>query len=177
MIVTGDVGVNEAAHLPFAEADTLEEAALWTPLVVRLPSGALAGKRVAEPTNGVDLARTALTALGLSPPSSFGGLDLVRVAGGELPTGGRPMLASVEGRFALRWDHYVVSGAKGRETKLCDLVLEPSCVTDVRPTYPLALDILHRALFDALVTAPRPPPREPAAIDAATGTALHEWGR
>jgi arylsulfatase A-like enzyme len=176
LIVTGDVAVNEAAHIPFAEADALDEASLSVPLVVRLPAGAPAGVRVSTATSGLDVARTVLDALGLEPPSSFGGVDLVVVARGSAPDPG-PMLATAEGHFALRWNRYVLSGARGKETKLCDLSLEPACITDVRATYPIALDILHRVAFDALVDAPSPPPREPATLFTETASALRAWGR
>ena len=177
IVVTGDVGVNEAAHIPFADTEMLDEASLGTLLVARLPGSVLAGKRVTAPTSGTDLGRTILSTLGLEPPTSFGGVDLLDFARGKSRAGGRPMAATASGRFAVRWDRYVLSGARDRENKLCDLALEPACVTDVRPTYPLALDVLHRAAFDALVGVEPPAPREPAALDSATAAALRAWGR
>ncbi len=177
VFVTGDVAINEASRIPFADAETLDEPSLWTPLVMHLPDGALAGTRVTAPTSGVDIGRTVLATLGLDPPSAFGGLDLFDVARGGGPPAGRAMAATASGRFAVRWDRYVLSGARERENKLCDLALEPACVTDVRPTYPLALDVLHRAAFDALVGGEAPAQREPATVDAATLAALRAWGR
>jgi arylsulfatase A-like enzyme len=177
IFVTGDVAVNEASHIPFADAETLDEPSLWTPLVVHLPDATLAGVRVTAPTSGLDVGRTVLATLGLEPPTSFGGIDLLAVAHGDSPAAGRPLVATAGGRFAVRWDRYVLSGARDREAKLCDLALEPACVTDVRPTYPLALEVLHRAAFDGLVAADPPPLREPATLDAPTAAALRAWGR
>jgi arylsulfatase A-like enzyme len=176
-IVTGDVSINEASHIPFADAETLDEASLWTPLVVRPAGNGFSAARVTAPTSSIDVARTVLGILGLEPPAAFGGVDLLETARGQVPPNGRSMVASTADRFAVRWDHYVLSGARARETKLCDLSLEPACVTDVRPTYPLALELLHCAAFDALVGGEARPPREPATIDAPTAAALRAWGR
>ncbi len=176
LMVTGDVGLNEAAHIPFADAQGLDEASLGTLLTLVSPDGALAGTRVSTPTSSIDVARTTIAALGLAPPDGFGGVDLFETATGRVPPNGRPLMAQAGDRFALRWDHYVLSGAHKRETKLCDLSLEEACVTDVRPAYPLALEILHRTAFEILVGSGGPP-REPATLDAATQAALRTWGR
>jgi arylsulfatase A-like enzyme len=176
VLVTGDVGLNDTGHMPFVDADSLDEAALSVPLVIRMP-GAQIGSRIAAPTTGSDLARTIVETLGLQAPSSFGGLNLLEVARKGAPVAERPMVATGAGRFSVRWDRYVLSGARDRESKLCDLGLEPSCVTDVRPTYPLALDILHRVAFDALVATGPGPTHEPATVDTATAAALRAWGR
>jgi arylsulfatase A-like enzyme len=176
-IVTGDVGVNDAAHVPFAEADSLEEAALWVPLIIRPAGAGPGGKRVSTPTSGEDIGRTVLDGLGLAPPKAFGGIDLLDLAAGRSPPDPRPFLATLADKFTLRWGTFVLLGQKRRETRLCDLALEPACLTDVRPSYPLAVDVLHGAALDALVTGGTPPAREPATIDSATSAALRAWGR
>ena len=55
-IVTGDVGVDAAAHVPFLEDDSLDEGALAVPLVVR-GLGRLRARSRRRPTS-VDVART-----------------------------------------------------------------------------------------------------------------------
>jgi hypothetical protein len=177
LVVTGDVGVDETARVPFAQTGSVAEDSLWTPLVVDLPGGEYAGTRVATPTAGQDLARTILGALGLSAPVGFGGIDLIDLAAGRLPTFARPLMATLGDRFALRWGTLVDDGVRDRETRLCDLSLEPACVSDVRASYPLAASILHSATFDMLVSSGARLPREPVTIDPATAAALKAWGR
>jgi hypothetical protein len=176
LIVTGDVGVDEAARVPFAQTTSVGEDSLWTPLIIDLPGGEYSGSRVATPTTGQDLARTVLGALGLAAPVGFGGLDLIDLAGGLAPTFARPLMATLGERFALRWGVFAETGQRDRETRLCDLSLEPACVSDVRGSYPLAASLMHSAAFDALVGGPPRPPREPVTIDPATASALRAWG-
>jgi arylsulfatase A-like enzyme len=176
VVVTGDVGVD--GKVPIEEPGSLDEAALWTPLVVGLPGGEFAGTRVSSPTTGLDIARTVLGMLGLDAPDTFGGLDLVDLAAHRAPTLARPLLSSLGDRFALRWGTFVEMGQHDRDGRLCDLSLEPTCFSDVSATYPLAAGLLHAKAFDLLVTRKgHPPPREPAAIDKETHDALRAWGR
>jgi arylsulfatase A-like enzyme len=177
IIVTADVGVNEAAHIPFAEALSLDEEALWTPLIIQLPRGQYAGMRVSTPTSGQDVARTVLGVLGLAPPVDFGGVDLIDLAAGRASPFARPLMATLGDRFELRWGGFAETGQHDREMRLCDLALEPACVSDVRATYPLAASLLHAAAFRALVTTTARPQRELATIDPATAAALRAWGK
>jgi arylsulfatase A-like enzyme len=176
IIVTGDVGVEGSS--PLADAGSLDETDLWTPLIVDLPGGEFAGVRTGTPTSGLDLPRTMLGLLGLEPPDSFGGVDLVDLAAHRAPTIARPLVASFGDRFALRWGSFVEAGQRDREGRLCDLSLEPNCISDVRTTYPLAASLLHAKAFDFFVsTKAHPPAREPANIDKETHEALRVWGR
>ncbi|MDP9002678.1 MAG: sulfatase-like hydrolase/transferase, partial [Myxococcota bacterium] len=179
VIVTGDVGASENPPVPFVDSDTLDEPFLATPLVVRWPhADALSGRRADAPTSPEDLARTMVGALGLVPPPAFGGVNLARVAQGGLVPAERPLAATHAGRFAVRWGPFVLVGSRQRETRMCDLSLDPTCVADVRATSPLALEPLHRWTMDALApTSPAPFPREGAMIDAHTAAALIRWGR
>jgi arylsulfatase A-like enzyme len=179
VIVTGDVAVSETPSVPFVDADTLDEPLLATPLVVRWPrADALSGRRVDAPTGPEDVARTVLGALELIPPPMFQGIDLARVAEGNLVPAERPLVATFGGRFAVRWGPFVLVGAHEHETRMCDLSLDPTCVADVRATSPLALEPLHRWAMDALApVAPAPFPREAAVLDQHTTAALVRWGR
>jgi hypothetical protein len=176
VIVTGDVGVD--ATIPLTPPGSLDEAVLWTPLVVGLPGRDYAGSRVSTPTRGDDLARSVLALFGLAPPDAFGGVPLIDLAAHRISPFPRPLMASYGDRFALRWSNFVEVGQKGREGKLCDLSLESTCVSDVRATYPLASGMLHSEAFDSVVDRrERPPPREPAILDKETRDALRAWGR
>ncbi len=176
-IVTGDVGIDAAAHAPFLEDDTLDENALAVPLVVRAP-GKPVRAHVASPTASVDLARTALEALGLEPPPALRGDSLWAVAlrGAQGPQ--RPRIATTTTRFSARWAGFVLSGTRDREAKLCSLSLEADCMSDVRATHPLAAELLHGLVFDEL-SAPAgmaPPVPIRAVPDPPTAAGLRAWG-
>jgi hypothetical protein len=183
ILLTGDIGVSESSTLPLPEEGALDETALAVPLLIRLPDRELAGRRVALPTSSVDLAKSTMRALGLAPPASFLGLDLIGLANGEDAPRDRPLLATTAARFALRWGSFVLAGTREHETRLCDLTLEPACITDVRKSYPIALEIMHRAAHDAVggpgshVGDKNAVAREPAFIDPETEAALEAWGK
>jgi arylsulfatase A-like enzyme len=175
-IVTGDVGVDAAAHVPFLDDDALDEATLAIPLVVHGP-GTPPRARVAIPTSGVDIARTALDALGLVAPREMRGESLFLTAQRTAQIPDRASLATTATRFSARWGGFVLVGAREREAKLCNLSLEPDCVSDVRATHPIAAEIMHGLVFDELTGKKPSAPAPRAAIDAPTAAALRAWGR
>jgi arylsulfatase A-like enzyme len=178
VIVTGDVGASEAPPVPFGDTDALDEPMLTTPLVIRWPRApTLAGRRVDWPSSPIDLARSMVRALGLAPPGAFEGVDLADVADGALVPAERALLATRSGRFSVRWSSYVLVGVRDRETRMCDLALDPACVADVRATSPLALESVHRWAMDAFASTTPPYPRVPAMFDEHTTAALIRWGR
>jgi arylsulfatase A-like enzyme len=184
-IVTGDVGVEAAAHAPFLEDDVLDESALAVPLVLRPAmldarpdSRSFVRARVSSPTSSVDLARTALEALGLEPPPQMRGESLWAVAQRGAQGLERARIATTTTRFSARWSGFVLAGLRDREGKLCSLSLEADCVSDVRATHPIAAEILHSLVFDELTTDPKrttPPPPRPIP-DAAGAASLRAWG-
>jgi arylsulfatase A-like enzyme len=180
VIVTSDVAVDEAAHVPFGEGESLDEALLRVPLVVRPAAEGRdeppAGTHVGAVTSGADVARTVLGALGLAPPASFGGVDLWRTATRGDAAPARPLVATLGERFSLRWGSFVLVGTGEREPKLCNLSLEPVCITDVRQTHPYATEALQRVAWDLLAQDARPA-RESPSIDPVTAAALKAWGR
>jgi arylsulfatase A-like enzyme len=179
VIVTGDVAATEGPPAPFVDVEPLEEPLLATPLVIRWPhADALAARRVEAPSSPIDLARTALGALGLSPPEAFQGVDLATAARGALVPLTRPLLATRGAHFSARWGTFVLLGSRDREARLCDLALDPTCVADIRATTPLALEPLHRWTLDALApSTPAPYPRGAATLDPHTLASLVRWGR
>ena len=167
VIVTSDVAASDVPPVPFVDNDSLDEALLATPLIVRWPHGpAFSERRVSSPTSSIDIARTVLAALRLAPPTAFQGIDLARVALDPLVSWERPLVATRSDRLAVRWGPFVLVGAGTRETRMCDLSLDPACVADVRATSPLALESLHRWAVESLRQAGPPrPTREAAMLD------------
>jgi arylsulfatase A-like enzyme len=178
-IVTGDVGVDAAAHAPFLDEEALDESVLSIPLIVRAPGPPIRA-RVASPTTSVDLARTILETLGLPPPPQLRGDSLWSVAQRDVQAPERPRIATTTSRFSARWSSFVLVGTRDREGKLCNLSLEPDCVSDVRATHPLAAEIMHGLVFEDLARAADPkkaptPPVHPTP-DAAAAVSLRAWG-
>lgn len=171
IFVTSDVAPDESAHVPFGDSEPLEERALSLPLIVRIP-GEAKGVRSSVPTSALDVAPTLFAALGLTPPKHVQGASVFNASPG------RVRVAAASNRVSARWGTFVLNVASGgRETKMCDLSLEPACVTDVRSTHPLTHSAFHRQLFDLLVLAPSiKTEREPANVDPPTASALRAWG-
>lgn len=170
IVLTSDAAPDEAQHVPYAELDGLDEPVLSIPLFVRAPG--LAPGRARAPTDATDVAPMVLALLGLEAPATFRGQSALGASEG----GARLRIATHGSRTSARLGPFVISGASGRETKLCSLTLEPSCTTDVRVTHPIALELLHRLTYDELNATARPTP-EPAPQDPLTIASLRSWGR
>jgi arylsulfatase A-like enzyme len=180
VIVTSDAAPDDQSHFPFGESETLDESSLGIPLVVRPPDKAaadFAGKRANVASTSPDLAATVLAALGLTPPAGLDGVDLWRRVGEAEDASPRPLLAYLGDRFSLRWGNLVLSGTNEHATKLCDVALEAACVSDVRSSYPLGFELLHRAAYERLVLREPRAAREPGTIDATAAAQLKAWGR
>jgi arylsulfatase A-like enzyme len=181
-LVSADVGVDAAARVPFLEDDSLEEGALAIPLVLRGVNERPAA-RVTTATSGVDIARTVLDSLGLSSPTDLGGGSLWSIAARTKPATERSVLAATTNRFSARWGAFAVVGSRGREVKVCNLSLDPDCVSDVRPSHPIAAEVLHSLAWQKFVmpsldqTRASEPAAARAAVDAPTSVALRVWGR
>jgi hypothetical protein len=178
-IVTGDVGLDAAAHVPFLEDESLEEGALAVPLVVRAPdSGERRRERVPFATSAVDLAPTILEALALPPPTHLRGESLFTIAAREKPPAERPLVAMTTTRFSAKWGSFAVVGAREREAKVCNLSLDPDCLSDVRATHAFAAEALHALAWTELVpAAPGGKPGSAIVADGRTSAALKAWGR
>ena len=180
VVVTGDVAASEAAPVPVRRRRHARRAAprRRRSSCAGRPRAALGGRRVEAPTTPVDLGRTMLGALGLAPPATFQGDDLASVAQGTAAVGQRPVAATRGARFSVRWGPYVLMGTRDRETRVCDLSLDPTCIADVRATSPLALEPIQRFAVDTLSQrSPNAPKRTPAVLDAHMQSALVRWGR
>jgi hypothetical protein len=71
--------------------DSVREDLLRIPLMIRVPGEA--PRRVERPVSAIDLMPTILALTGTPAPSTLDGVDLLRVARGEDPRGGAPLLA------------------------------------------------------------------------------------
>jgi arylsulfatase A-like enzyme len=190
-IVTGDVGIDAGSHAPFIDDDALDESVLSIPLVVRAARRSSARSpdsraHVTSPSASVDVARTVLEALGLTPPPQLRGESLWAIAQ-RAEGASSPRIATTATRFSARWSTFVLTGSRDRDIKLCNLSLEPDCVSDVRATHPLAAEIMHSLVFDELgakaktatparTDPPRVTPDAKDAKDAKTAAALRIWG-
>jgi hypothetical protein len=178
LIVTGEVSTGPSESTLFAEAMDLREALLTLPLYVHFPGGAHAGAAVGEPTEIVDIPRTALAALGISFARRSFGRDLARVAAGASGAGfGGPQIASLDDRYSTRWGDLILSGRFGASPQLCDLGVDPTCAFNRRDGMPIATQALFRRMVAAELSTRAPPrTREPATIDPETAASLNVWG-
>lgn len=173
-IVTSDIGIDAAAKVPFLEEETLDEGTLAIPLVVRGPNPP-ARARVDAPTSSVDVAPTVLEALSLTPPPQLRGRSLFGAARVD-----RALVATSSSRFSARWGTFAIMGVRDREAKICNLALDAECVSDVRPSHPIAAEALNALSWTEILKPDAPiddaiAPR--ANADGPTSAALHAWGR
>jgi hypothetical protein len=176
-VVTGDVSTASDNRAPFGDGEELSEQLLRVPLFIHFPGGTLAGKRVSSPTAVTDVARSVLDALRLPTPDGFEGLDLFAAGAGAALPAGRPALATLGSRYALRLGDLTLSGTAGKTPTLCELTSDPSCEVDRIERMPRAGALLFRLAFEAEAAAQKHRhPREPATVDANTAAALQVWG-
>ncbi|WP_438033648.1 sulfatase-like hydrolase/transferase [Sorangium sp. So ce204] len=176
-IVTGDLASGRSDAVLYGEGMELQEPVLTLPLYVHFPGDLYAGQRIAAPTEIIDVARTAIAALGLSFARKPLGKDLAAVASGLEGVERGPQIAALGDRYSTRWGNLVLSGRLGVPPFLCDLDVDPTCAFNRREVMPLATVSLFRrtVTFDLSVRAPAAQ-REPATIDAETAAVLNVWG-
>ncbi|MFT3773788.1 MAG: sulfatase-like hydrolase/transferase [Minicystis sp.] len=175
LIVTGDV--SSGADELFADGADLKEPALTLPLYAHFPGGMGAGRRLGDPTEMADLARTALAALGLPPPKQALGRDLARIVADLDVASLAPQVAVLDDRYAARWGDLVLSGKYPKPPALCDLALDATCAFNRRDTMPIAAGAIFRGVMaQDLATHTIAAKREPATIDGDTSAALTVWG-
>jgi hypothetical protein len=178
-IVTGDLSSGPTEL--FAEGpelkDPLKEPVLSLPLYVHFPGSLYAGRRIAEPTEITDLARTALAVLGLSSSKPMPGRDLCRIASELEPPALRPQIATVDARYSARWSDLVLSGKYPAPPTLCDLSIDPTCAFNRREAMPIAAAAIFRSVVGEDLAGRTPGNRrEAATLDSETASALAVWG-
>jgi hypothetical protein len=178
-IFVGDVAAGDAPEIPYEPAGPLTEDRLLVPLLVKFPGGQFAGKEVPTAVTSADLARTILHILQLKVPPQVTGADLFDLAGGREPLLGRAMVATLGNSYSTRAGMWLLTGEIGKTPRLCQLEVDPACVSDVFDKRVIAGRALWQWTFDAgAMQAPgaRKFAREPASIDADTAAALTVWG-
>ena len=180
LVVTSDVAMGGYGRVPFGDGDKLGEDVLQVPLVVHFPDDRMAGSQVQSATTTVDLARTILSALELTPPDMMGGVDLLSVA---LEPGRyvmRTQAAVLPDSYAIRWGDVLLHGVSAKAPQLCRLGAMGACTEDLTEALPFAAAHLWRLTYAQYREPHRllnpVPLREPAALDAQTSAALTVWG-
>ena len=179
-VFTGDVGAGDPPEAPFGEGRGLNEDRLLVPLWLKLPGGRQAGSMVPGVVTSIDVTTTIAEALGLRARENPEGIDLSRLAEGDGPAVGRPVLATLGSEYAIRWGSWLMRGSSPKTPNLCDLSVDPACANDVLERNPVAAEMLWRATFDeqrrqqTLDGGARRP--ELAPVDRETAAALQVWG-
>jgi hypothetical protein len=175
-VVTGDVASGASMSALFGDGLPLAEPLLTLPLYMHFPGGQHAGTRVAEPTEVVDVTRTAFAVLGLDP-GKRGGRDLAQVASGVSLGLSQPQIATLDTMYSARWGDLVLTGRSGAPPLLCDLLLDPTCAVNRREAMPASVHALFRRIVAADRAArPGAEQRELAPVDAETAAQLKVWG-
>ncbi len=178
LIVVGDIAPGEGPEPPYDPTASLAEDRLLVPLLVKFPEGKFAAKDVQSDVTSVDIAATILHALRLAPPADWAARDLYEAAAGFEPLVGRAVMATLADRYSTRFGCYRLAGQLGKTPDLCQLDIDPACVSDILETSPTAAQAIWQWTFRAETTAldRRVAPREPASIDPDVGAALTVWG-
>ena len=165
----GDHGEEEHGILLYRES-------LQVPLLLKLPRGELAGRRVAAPAQLPDLVPTLLVLAGIEPPPGLPGMPLLELLDGSpavrpiysethfprLHFGWSDLASLIEGRY-----HYI----GGPAPKLYDLVADAAETKDLLRDEPRVAARLRAALaaYDRRIEAP-------AEVDPETRQALAALG-
>lgn len=176
VIVTSDL--SSGMRTLFSDAPPLTEESLAVPLYMLLPHRGFAGRVVSAPTEMTDIARTAMTSLGVPWLRSGLGQDLSQVASGLSAIAMMPSIAEGGERSIARWGTLTLTLRPRGEPFLCDVALDPTCTFDRRAIMPLATDALLRgfALSQRELLKTPPPKEVTAEIDDATLAALRVTG-
>ncbi len=175
IVVTAD-GSTGLSQL-FTQTPPLDDRTLALPLYVAFPGAAHAGSEIEQTTEVVDVARTLFASIGQAPPRAGFGRDLGQVAAGLTYADDEPLIAREGEARSTRWGKWALTRTATGRTRLCDLLLDPTCAFDRRAQNPLAAGALERAFsaYDRRTTAIAAK-REPAVIDDETLAALRVWG-
>jgi hypothetical protein len=180
IVFMGDVAVGDPPIIPFAPAPPLRDDVLMSPLVVKFPRGALAGTQVSTMVTTTDVTRTMLHALHVGV-DEMDGTDLFRLAKGDAPLDGHPLVATLGSRYSTRLGPWLLTGELGRRPTLCQTDVDPACVTDASAQNPLAAAELWRRTYRAQTADRAARGRSghavsPAGLDADTQAALKVFG-
>ncbi len=156
IVLTSDHGEEFGEHERVGwHSHSLYDELLRVPLVVKFPAGRHAGAAVEGQVRSLDVAPTALAALGIAPPPEFEGIDLAPVLAGAAA----PPRAAVSRRDVR--DLEIVSvrtaGWKLYGERLFDLAADPAERADVAAEHPETVEALRRLLAEATAAGPVAP--------------------
>lgn len=179
VVFMGDVATGDPPGLPFAPVGPLREDVLLAPLIVKFPNGEMAGSQVDGMATTMDVTATILDALGLDG-EGVEGMDLLRIAQGDVSLDGHAPIATLGSRYATRWGPWLLSGDAGHKPQLCLIEVDPACATDTFASSPLAAAALWQKTYDAEALAKsarrtRAPAVRPT-FDPETQSALKVFG-
>ena len=151
VIVTGDHGEGLGDHGEEQHGVLLYREALHVPLLVKLPGGFGAGRRVAAPVQLSDLFPTVTATLGLATPKEVSGVSLLSLGGKAVPD--RAIYAeTLFPRLHLGWSdlrcvldarhHYIY----GPRPELYDIVADPAELHDLVGSEPATVSRLATEL-------------------------------
>jgi arylsulfatase A-like enzyme len=177
IVLTSDHGEEFGEHGQVGwHAHTLYEELLRVPLVLKFPGSLHAGLVYETPARGIDVAPTALAALGVEVPPSFSG----RVLRPGAPPAEAPPALSMHDTplplplWALRVGSWKLRHVPAGEA-LYDLAADPAEAANLAAVHPSRAASLRRTGLSLL--AGRPPPEAVAApLDAETEARLRELG-
>jgi arylsulfatase A-like enzyme len=163
VIFTSDHGEEFAEHGYVGwHSHTLYEELLHVPLVIKLPAGREAGRRVDRLVRSIDIAPTALKAVGLRVPEQFSGIDLAALwSGREVPplvAVSRLDRADKAKVSAIRDERFKLERLYSRRERLFDLADDPQERWDASSSFPGEVGRLL-ALYDGIL-ASRPTPAQ-----------------
>jgi hypothetical protein len=184
LIFVGDVGRVDPPELPYEPVGGLDESRLLVPLIAKFPGGQLAGREVATPVSAVDIGVTLARALGVELPRQGSQVDLYQSAVTGEPVVARSQLAMFGEDYALRLGPFRLSGTLGKVPRLCQLDVDPACVSDVFDKQPLAASLSWQMTLQAVAEdrvladgfGRRIGDRESVVLDPETTAALTVWG-
>ena len=154
LALTSDHGEHLFEHGDWSHGQNLYEHQLRVPLVVRLPGGRFAGRRVSEVVELVDVMPTLLSLLDVVPPRELQGRSLVDLLdGSRAPDEGESRLGFATavqrrpGRYAVRSaTHKLIHDVVSGETTLFDLRSDPGEQHDISASAPDVARQLSNAL-------------------------------
>ncbi len=140
VVVTSDHGEELADRGGWDHGHGLDDHQLHVPLLVRLPGGALGGRRVSDVVSLVDVMPTLLAWAGVPVPASAQGRDLTPVMRGDA-TEERPTFAggvkwNPELRSVRTAEWKLIEDGRSGTARLFDLARDPEERTDVAATRP-----------------------------------------
>ena len=175
IVVTSDHGEEFGEHGWVGwHAHSLYDELLLVPLIIKFPRSRLAGVVEESQARGIDVAPTALAALGIETPESWAGRDLGQELGA--PTPGAVSMHDVPGNaplWTLRTEDWKLKRVGGEA--LYNLEADPEERRNVAARHPEKATAL-RSLGEKLLNERRSPKDVAATLSAGTQEQLRELG-